>query len=417
MTPLWQTIRDRLERNGLTVTGVVTLDLDYQAAEDLSGLLKRAVPPGRARLRLAELDAALRSSAVAQGLVTVTAELTGGSLTDRKAVSEARRTSRYNLWEYWENSLANAGLAAAPWVVEWQHGIRRAGLLGRAGEAAETVIQQTMAVLRTMSETTPLADRSHDAMRVALPLPPSFELAELASRACGDAHALDDGRLVTVLVLRAIAVASGEPLPSTAARRRDLWAMAGINPDTVSGTVLTWGLRPPRADPWAMMMHTRADLGLATHITLQEWHAGANQPWAATGDRLFVCENPQVLQAAARAGVSHPMLCTSGNPATVATLALTSLVQAGVKVFYHGDFDIAGVTIAARLFSQGAHPWRFSGDDYLAAVRSTGSSLPITGTVPDTPWSPFLAHAMRSHQIAVHEESLLETLLSDLSDQ
>jgi uncharacterized protein (TIGR02679 family) len=418
LTTLWRVIRDRLERNGLAVSGVVVLDLDYQAAEDLSGLLGRAVSQGRARIRLAELDAALRSSAVSQGLVTVVAELTGGSLTDRKAAGQARRTYLVNLWTCWESSLADAGLAAAPWVAEWQDGVRRAGHLSRAGDAAEDVIQQTMAVLRTMADTVPLADQNPNAVQAALPVESSFELAELASRACSDAHALDDGRLVTVLVLRAIAAATGEPMPSTAARRRELWALVGITPDTVSGTVLTWGLRPPGTNPWAAMMRSRTELGLTTHVTLQEWNAGADQPWAATREQIFVCENPQVLQAAARAGAPHPMLCTSGNPATVATLALTKLVQAGVKVVYHGDFDVAGIRIAARLFEQGAHPWRFSGEDYLAAIRSTDSAarLPLNGDVPSTPWSPLLASAMRSHQVAVHEEALLDVLLSDLSD-
>lgn len=413
LSALWHKIRERLERNGLAVKGSVVVELDYQAAEDLSGLLGRSVQPGRVSVRLVELDAVLRASVVAHGLVTVIAELTGGRLTDRKAEGRARQAAKLDLWARWEEALAESGLDASPWVHEWQNGVRRAGLLSRASGEAETVIQQTAAVLRTMAAAMPLTSQQSAAMPEALPIAPTFELAELASRACADAHALDDGKITAALVLRAIAAATGEAVPSTAAGRRELWAMVGVVPDTVSGTVLTWAVRPPGDHPWAVMMRTRADLGLVTHVTLQEWHASADRSWASPGDVVFVCENPQVLQAAARARATRPLLCTSGNPAAVALLAVDRLIAAGVEVRYHGDFDTSGVRIAARLFDRGARPWRFGADDYTLSLQ--GSGLSLTGAVPETPWSPGLEAAMRSHQVAVHEEALLDVLLADLS--
>jgi uncharacterized protein (TIGR02679 family) len=141
------------------------------------------------------------------------------------------------------------------------------------------------------------------------------------------------------------------------------------------------------------------------------------QPWASRGERVHVCENPQVVQAAVRAGATKPVLCMSGNPATVATLALDKLVADGADVVYHGDFDVAGVRIADRLFTRGLRPWRFTDRDYLAALASTdsSSSLPLNGEVPNTSWNPELASVMRSRGLAVHEEALLEHLLRDLA--
>jgi uncharacterized protein (TIGR02679 family) len=406
-----------LERNSLAPTGALYVDVTYQAAEDLSGLLRRPVPEGRVKLSLADLDVALRASAAASGLVAVVAELTGGPLVDRKAAGAALRASRLGLWESWENALERAGLQGGPWVPEWQDGLRRTGLLTRAGDAAPVVIQQTMAVLMALATVLPLAKQDAEAVRQSIPVAPSFELAELASRSCADAHALDDGRVTTALVLRALAAATGESVPTNAARRRELWALVGVSPDAVSGTLLVWALRPPGPGSWAAMMRTRAELGVVTHVTLQEWPIASGQPWAPHGERVYVCENPQVAQAAARAGTTRPVLCTSGNPATVATLALDKLVADGADVAYHGDFDAAGVRIADRLFNRGLHPWRFTERDYLAALASTdsSSSLPLAGDVPDTWWSPGLATAMRSHGLAVHEEALMELLLNDLA--
>jgi Protein of unknown function N-terminus (DUF3323) len=126
----------------------VILELDYQAAEDLSGLLGRMIGPGRRNVSLTELDTALRSSAVAHGLVTVVAELTGGPLTDKKAASRAIRDEKLDVWANWEAAVVESGLDAAPWVSRWQDGVRRTGLLSRAGEEADAVTRRTLAVLR-----------------------------------------------------------------------------------------------------------------------------------------------------------------------------------------------------------------------------------------------------------------------------
>ncbi|HEX7305294.1 TIGR02679 domain-containing protein, partial [Lentzea sp.] len=249
--PLWSSVRKRLEGNGLSPTGVIVVDLDYQAAETLSGLLGRTVSQGRSRIRLAELDAALRSSVIGHGLITVVAELTGGPLVDRKAASRAREVSRIDLWAFWERAVAESGLDAAPWVPTWRDGLRRTGLLIRVGDEAETVIRHAMAVLRTLARSVPLADRTPGAVADAVPVESAFELAELASAACGDAHALDAGQVTAAVVLRALAAATGTPSPTTAAARRELWSAVGVSPDAVSGTLLTWAVRPPGDDSWS----------------------------------------------------------------------------------------------------------------------------------------------------------------------
>jgi uncharacterized protein (TIGR02679 family) len=180
--------------------------------------------------------------------------------------------------------------------------------------------------------------------------PRILSLAELASRCTGTAHGLDDGTLTSALVLRAAAAALGEPVPDRAATRRALWERLGVVTDVISGTVLTWSLRPPGTGPWSQMMRARADLGLVTHLTVHELRAaGAGTLLASPGTVVSVCENPQVLQAAARAAVPGVLLCLSGNPASAGMLALDRFVDCGTVVRYHGDFDWPGVGIAGRV--------------------------------------------------------------------
>lgn len=410
LLPLRVRLRERLERNGLRPDGVVVVDLDEEGALRIGGILGRTVHAGRVRVDLAVLDQALRASSAAAGLVVVLSVL-DGPLTDRPGVRAARQQARLDLWQQLDAALETAGLSAAGWVPEFLDGVRRSGLLTRAGAAAAAAaIEQAGAALGVLAAGSALSGRGEEPAAE-----PQWELAELAGQVTGDAHGLDDGRLAGSLVLRAAAAATGTPVPSTAAQRRAVWASVAVTSDMVSGTVLIWQLRPQGTGRWEAMMRERADLGLVTHLTLQELRAAP----AALRCRgpVFACENPQVLQAAARAGSAAALLCFAGNPASAGLLLLERLVASYVRVAYHGDFDWPGIAIAGRLMRRGALPWRMAAADYEAALEGlrADSRLELTGTAVATPWDPELSFSMRASGVAVHEESLLDTLLRDLA--
>jgi hypothetical protein len=84
------------------------------------------------------------------------------------------------------------------------------------------------------------------------------------------------------------------------------------------------------------------------------------------------------------------------------------------------DFDWAGLRIAGAVIARcGAVPWRFGAVDYEAAVGSfagPSDALPRLGGAPAaSPWDPALAAAMAARGVAVHEETVIATLLADLA--
>ena len=405
LSPLWMAARRRLERNGLHTTGALVLDLTDAAADRLSGLLGRLVEPGAGRrIRLAELDTALRRSAAGQGLISLLEILDGRPVTDRAAAREHAKAQWSQVWQRLDTALAAAGLADVEWVPEWIAGLRRTGVLTRAGTAAAT-----RALERAVSALGLLLLPSDEP-------PVGWELAALATRITGNAHGFDDTSLASAVLLRAAAHELGQPVPESAADRRELWRQLGVATDSVSGTVLAWQLRPPRGDGWSRMMRDRADLGLITHLTLHELEVAGSVEFAPPGQTVFVCENPQVLQAAAHDRTDMPLLCLSGNPASAGTRLVCALIAAGNPVRYHGDFDWPGVAIAGRILSLGATPWGMSADDYRAAAARIDAdhAVTLTGSPVPTAWDPALAVAMSSRGLAVHEEFLLPDLLADL---
>ncbi|WP_326726380.1 TIGR02679 family protein [Streptomyces phaeochromogenes] len=412
LTPLWAAALKRLERNRLSPTGTVQAQLDAEGAKRLGGLLGTRLEPGLRRIQLGALDAALRASAAQCGLVSVVAELTGRPLQDRTSAKEAQQTAWTVLWQQLDADLTRAGLAHAGWIADWLGELRSTGILTRAGiEAAATALGSAVRTIAALTNT-PL----HALVGSGAEAVKQWELSELAAHTTGDAHGLDEGRLTGVLVLKAVAAACTLPSPDSAASRRLLWERVGVNTDSLSGTVMVWRLAPPGPHPWATMMRVRRDLALVTHLTLHELRTVPDVALTAPGTTVHFCENPQVLQAAARYGLPGILVCGSGNPSAAGWELLHRLTSGGADVAYHGDFDWPGVAIAERIMRIGARPWRMHTADYLSALTELPAEelLALAGSEGVTPWDPQLASTMAHRGLAVHEEAQLHRLLPDL---
>ncbi|HEY8981432.1 MAG TPA: TIGR02679 family protein [Streptomyces sp.] len=393
LTRLWTAARTRLERSGLQPTGTVRLqNLDAAERETLSLLLARPITAATATIRLPDLDARLRATAVARGLAATLTAL-GPPLVDRRAARNAVAAERARHRTEAETALAATPLADQPWAHRWLEESHRPGTL-------TTVVQ----AIRTLARLVP-------------PEQP-WGRGELATLTTGSAHGLDDDTPLARLVLRGIALAHGTGFPADAPARRALWRTAGVTPDEVSSTVLTYGLRPTGPTWQEAALRERADHHLETHLTLRELRTLPLE--LPPGTRVRICENPRILEAAADSRRTTPLICTSGSAATVVLTLLDTLAEAGCAFAYHGDFDWPGITLANRIIGRySAQPWRMRTDDYeylalRTQLRAT-PTLPLSGPRVEADWDPELASAMEALGVALHEEAALELLLEDLT--
>jgi uncharacterized protein (TIGR02679 family) len=397
---LWDLLRDRLERNGLQVRGRLRLDDIAEAErEALSLLTGRSYAGSGVSVALTDLDAALRAGAAGCGLVEV-AERLHGPLTDRPALREARRAATETIWSAADRASRTHGLDDASWLGPWLEEVRRAGTLTRLDPSrASQLIVQAIEVLALLRE------------------PPTLGRGELAERVTGTAQGLDDDTLLSRLVLRGVARMLDVESPQDARTRRELWQAAGVTTDRVSTTVLTYGLAPLGDEPPVRLLRERTLAGLETHLTLRDLH---RMTWRLpTSTEVFVCENPRVVEAAADHGCRRPLVCVFGNPTTTGLTLLDALHAAGARLAYRGDFDWPGIAIANRMNSRYAtRPWRMNAADYeehVATARERGTPLrPLSGSPVDAAWDRELTPAMTALGAAVHEESALELLLTDL---
>lgn len=322
-----------------------------------------------------------------------------GPLGDRRADREAAQAARTALWADVEAMACSLEIFGHPRAAtDWMQRVADLGIPGGDVEAHRARIATAVACLRRLPATTP------------------FTLAGLAADETGSAHGLDPGRRVTRMVLEALAIASGRPIPTNAESARALWEGVGVVPDPLSSSVLTIGLRPSGDDPLGHFLRATSLDAEPVVLTLRQLQRRplTHRP---EGGLVFVVENPSLIADIAGSWAGPPLLCSSGRPSMAVVAVVRQLIESGAVVLQHADFDAAGIDITRWLEARaGTVPWRMGADDYSAAV-ATRPTTALEGKVGPTPWAPDLGPSMVASGRAVHEEAIRADLLSAIRDQ
>lgn len=231
--------------------------------------------------------------------------------------------------------------------------------------------------------------------------------ARLAADVLGDAHALDGGRPIASLLRRVL-----DP-PREHERWRDLWAEQGVLVNELAKPVVTLNLPVGGDDASDRLITSAAAVGEPLHLSLRLLARQA--PRWREGRTIHVCENPEIVAAAADAFGSRcpPMVSLDGQLSAAPRMLLDQLAEAQAEFRYHGDFDWPGIAIANGIMRRyAAWPWCYGVADYRP-----GEGAALQGNPVDACWDPALTARMRLAGIAVHEEACLDRLLADLDSQ
>jgi uncharacterized protein (TIGR02679 family) len=408
--------RRRVEAND-GVRGVVVVDAppDMLAAlADLVGWRRLPRGGGPLRLRLADLDGALRRSRFAVGLLEVLAADGGPVVTRRQ-----RREDAAARWDRQLGRIAGAvpAVPAGRWLADAVAGEGPCGRWYRRayGEDAEAARRTVLAVARALAEL-PAAGPGQG---------PGELLAVFAARVTGDPHAFDRNRPAGALLFAALRERDGSPPPEL--RDSQAWALAlarvGLEVDDVSSTVLAAHLEGT-GHP---VLDAMAAWGGGWPLPLAEVRRLRLAP--APGRPAYAVENPSVFASLVRglagSGPRRPptLLCTGGFLSAAALQLLDALHLAGYRLRYGGDFDRNGLAIADGLVRRypGLAPWRMGPADYLDAAGGEGRRPLAADDVAwlrglDGPLAP-TGRAMAEHGFPAYQEKLLERLLADLSPE
>lgn len=394
-TRLWQAARTTFERNGGLGGHALVAGLSAEEATALNGLLRRRQPlraGANVRLPLGLLDETLRQFACPLEDVLVQF---GGRLANRPAQRAAAAAREASLWsDLTEHADQLPALLAA--VDEF----RSSGLLKRLAQGDELRLgRQALSVLESLLG----GERA------------MTDLAVLAARLCGDAKALNDGKPLATLVLRALALGDDISTPANATERRALWERYGVVCDPLSSHVLCLNLPLAANGAVGVAAAAHARVGEPLRLTLRALRRFP--PQFAVPMTIYICENPTVVSAAAEALGERcaPLVCTDGRPVVAVSCLIEHAARQGCTLRYHGDFDWPGVEMATEVLRRyHAEPWRLGASDYRSAVAAGAGAKTLKGRPADTPWDPDLSTAMSAAGLMVEEEALVDELLEEL---
>jgi len=377
LAPLRKRLRGRYERG--RVEGAFTLSpLDAAERAALEGLLgRRSRAANSMRLSVEELDAALVTAGVATDLRTALESL-DGQIADRATEAAVHRS-------VWGQMLTSAPPSLRPALATPVDVGLLKRLTGYDPARAEALLQAVAAVLDQLPAC-------------------GVQRSRLAAQVLGDAHALDAGRPLATLLLRALRTTDGE-------RPRDSWAAAGVLVNELARPALTLNLPPVNATALGALIDAARRYGEPLHLNLRAL-LQAGGVWPVRGMDVYVCENPSIVVAAANVlgAACPPLLCTEGMPAAAQRILLGQLADSGARLHYHGDFDWPGIRIGNIVIGRyDAQPWRFRAGDYVPRPGKT-----LAGPAADAGWDADLTTKMAATGWVLEEESVEDLLLADL---
>ena len=246
-------------------------------------------------------------------------------------------------------------------------------------------------------------------------------LAVLSAHATSDPHALDSGTLCGKLFLRLLSFRSGLAVPANAEQRDRLYYENGILYDSISSLVTQPGLvllAGTAEHPACSLFRQRREIYTLSLANLSGL-TGARSP----SGKVYIVENEMVFtQLCDHVSQFHsPLICTSGQPSVAALRLLDLLAREGTQLFYSGDFDGKGLSIAAQLcvrYPNLLKPWHMEIADYdqcrsdILLSKSSRSLLQgCVGTALEA-----AAEAVKQFDRAGYQELLIPLLETDLTE-
>lgn len=244
-------------------------------------------------------------------------------------------------------------------------------------------------------------------------------LAVLAAKVTGNPHYFDRNSVGGKLFVSALCSLTACEYPVAAYDWRELLLQYHILPDEMSNTVITFGVHlevedglHPAFEGYCVMREP----GILVMPALKKAKRAYGE-----GKAIFIVENEMVFSYLTEqfADKKVTMLCTSGQPCTVAIRLMELLCKESMPIYYSGDMDPEGIRIADRLwerFDGKIQPWRMDAADYRKGIseeKINDRRLRILDMVkcPDLQKT---VNCVRERRRAAYQENLLQELKQDL---
>lgn len=159
---------------------------------------------------------------------------------------------------------------------------------------------------------------------------------------------------------------------------------------------------------------------MVKNVPLREMQV-IDKVYPKVGNKVFVLENSGVYSSILDKNIEQtvmPIICTHGQFKLSGLILIQKLIESGCRVFYSGDFDPDGISMAYRLkkkFGDKVVYWRYTSEDYIESLSEVSISerIQLLNSINDDLLNPMMEKMIKI-QRAGYQEKLINKLYNDI---
>ncbi|ETI68931.1 TIGR02679 family protein [Neobacillus vireti] len=247
-----------------------------------------------------------------------------------------------------------------------------------------------------------------------------------AQRTTGNPHIFDNNQLTGKLLVNCLQVDQQlkgrrvPGMPKTTEDLNDLLGLYGLMRDDLWSFVSCRGLLAEGEMGIHPVWKAAAETDTVLNVPLKEL-LKIKRIWPAAGKKVWIVENSSVCSTIVDEVADAPVICTHGQFRAASWILLELLVEAGCHLYYSGDLDPEGVSMAQRLFDryQGhVTCWRMDVESYDKTISDEDISGRLSKLESITaPELLEVVNVLKMRQKAGYQEGLVEQLVQDIKNE
>jgi uncharacterized protein (TIGR02679 family) len=248
----------------------------------------------------------------------------------------------------------------------------------------------------------------------------AIRLAIFSSNITKNPHSFDTNTDAGKLLVYAICYELEINFPENAEELNECLYNAGVIKDEVSNFTLCSGILAYIGEKEHLGWKNFYEEGEPLQISL--WNISKTDKIVSPSNNVYVFENPTVFsEVLFKVGHRKPsLMCTFGNFKLASLILMDKLVESGATIYYSGDFDPEGLTMADKLkqrYGDKLVIWGYSIENYFS-IKSTVNLEDYRIKKMDNIKSSellALAETIKDSRLAAYQELLVDWYVEEMT--
>lgn len=247
----------------------------------------------------------------------------------------------------------------------------------------------------------------------------SESLPIFSSKVAKDPHYFDIDTVAGKILLYGICYELKREYPQDAEETAEVLYSAGLLKDNVSNYTTTFGLKAYKENKELEFIYSFTSFKEPLVFTLG--NLSKIDRITCNKNKLFIFENPSLFSEVVKitGDLKPSIICTSGQLKLASLVLLDKLIDEVEEIYYSGDFDPEGISIANKLkrrYGDKLKLWRFDVKYYLRIVSDKTISEISMSKLSSVKNSNLISliEIIRERKLAGYQELLLGDYIEDI---